>query len=134
MVTDSSSHWQAFTQLGDEFLWLVPTAVNNASLGTTPVLVTTGAPLGIQCFARLRFLASGSASNALLLQSVDETSAAANAVGGNDTGSWVGSGHASGEALVRTDTSAQIRYSAAAVGANVSLATFGWIDRRGRDG
>lgn len=135
MLVNGSAQWTAFSQFGDEFLWKsVVNIVNNATAPTAATLLSLAAatPTGVQVTARFRGLGSGSASNALLFQSPDETSALANATNGNLDITWAASGQGGGNFLIRTDTSAQIRWSAILSGSVNAVSVFGWIDTRGK--
>jgi hypothetical protein len=136
MLVNGSAQWVAFSQLGDEFLWRAP--VNVANGGTVPTSATllslaAGCPTGVQVTARMRGFGNGATSNGILFQSPDETSAVGNATSGNLDIIWGGASQSGGNILVRTDTSAEVRWSAAASGATGQFVAYGWIDRRGRD-
>jgi hypothetical protein len=133
--TDASAHFLAFTQFGDDFLWSVPVAdQSGASVPTSPTLITLTVPPGIKVLAKCRILISNGANGGgMLVQSPDETSAVANVTPGNEDLNALAGGTDACDIQVRTSTSAQVRWSAAASGISGFVITTGYIDRRGRD-
>jgi len=136
LLAASSSSFTAFTQLGDEFLWATPAAdVSVSNLGTTATLYQLTVPTGVQVIARMR----GTFNNAttftgVLINSPDETTAFANSPNGNILGFVSVANVACGFVTdTRTNTSGQIRAVASAASMSLKVATYGWIDRRGRD-
>lgn len=136
--TDASAHILAFSQNGDEFLWAAVIQEDNGSTAsTTPTLASlVGIPTGVKVSARLRGIFVSSAVNGILLQSPDEASAQANATTGNADAYNVAGTDQGFNIIVRVNTSAQVRISAASSSGTNALYfdTYGWIDRRGRDG
>lgn len=139
MKTDGSSQWVAFIQDGDLFQWKAVVADVSANApGTAAVTRTLTVPPGVNvvartvldlvsvsattpCYAALTDLATNDADLA-------QTAAVMNAAG------YVNEDR--NQIDVRTTTSAQIRSRVGGLGdANVSISilTYGWIDRRGRD-
>jgi hypothetical protein len=137
--TNASAQWTSFVQLGNEFLWATPvTDVNTAALGTAATLFALGSvPLGAAVIARLRGLISPTAASTLfLLNSPDEASTAPNTPAGNITVDTAAAGNAQGAIFtldVRTNTSQQVRAVASAASTTLQIATYGWIDTRGKD-
>ena len=136
MKTDGSAQWYKFSQLGDEFLWAVPFAdISTTTLDTTATLFTLNTPLGVQTIAKLRGrMAHLTVGNILLINSPDETSAAADGVTGNVTAVAQVTNQA--EAFVqdvRTNTSSQVRLVGTASSTTVRGVTCGWIDARGKN-
>lgn len=133
MKTNASSQWTLFTQLGEEFLWSVPVLeINGVAVPTTPTLITlAGVPTGLQLRARVRVFCSGTADT--LVQSPDEASAQANASGAGVDLGLPTSGRSAANLIIRTSTSAQVRWSAVATGSTSYITCFGWLDSRGRD-
>jgi hypothetical protein len=126
--TDASSHILAFSQNGDEFLWAAAVQdVNTSTLGTTATIFTLTVPIGLKVNALFNFQFTG--TDVLLLSSLDQNSNATNSPVGNTT---FGGNSAAGPTNVRTNTSAQIRAVSSAAGATFQVATFGWMDTRGR--
>jgi hypothetical protein len=138
VLTDGASHLIAFSQLGDEFLWSTPVADKSAfNVTSTSQLITLTVPTNVKVRAKFRVLYANSAAAGLaLIQSPDESTQAANTPTGNinlDAPS-AGVGTA-GNFEIRTNTSAQIRAVSAQAGNDLLyVITYGWIDRRGRDG
>lgn len=134
MKTDGSSHWTAFTQNGDEFLWVTPIAdAVGFSLTTTASLFTLSVPTGVQVWSKISTIGGSAATWTYIVTSPDQADTAPvhnslmsmEGVAGNFAGT---------EQNVRTSTSAQIRArSDIAGGLNFYITTFGWLDRRGRD-
>jgi hypothetical protein len=138
LLTNASSQWVLFSQLGDEFLWSVPVGdVNDNTLGTTAKVYTLTVPLGVQVNALVRSTCyNASAGTIMLLHSLDEAVAAAGVPPGNRTSGNPIAGALAGSIAttnVRTNTSAQVRAVASLASSILQVATYGWIDRRGRD-
>lgn len=133
MRTDNPSHnWTAFTQVGSQFLWVVPVnTVSAGGLNTTPVLVALFVPTGVKVRASFRALITNSAVGMnVLINSPDEVSAIPNAVGGNMNAVVnAAATFFTVDLTIRTDTSAQIRgVSSAAANGSWFVATYGWYD------
>jgi hypothetical protein len=139
MLTDASSHWVAFTQFGDEFHWAAMVGdVSNAAATNTAVTSTLTVPTGVQVTSLFRAgLNSPSAATGVLVTSLDENDVAPFVLNNGACSIYVGGGvdgFASTVLQVRTNTSAQIRWRGQIASTGTfSIATFGWIDRRGRD-
>jgi hypothetical protein len=137
MRTDSSAHWLAFSQNGNEFLWGTSTAdgSNPTSVTTSASLITLTVPTGVKVNALFRGTIGATAVTAsIIYTSPDETDqAASNNANADLTTASVASSFASGRFNVRTNTSAQIRArSDVAGGVNSFFGTYGWIDTRGQ--
>jgi hypothetical protein len=134
MKTDGSNFWVAFSQVGDEFLWSVPTQDTTAGTpSTTANLVTLNVPTGIKVNALISGLYShASASTVLLFTSPDQADTAPTTTVFSLIVN-VASANTSYAANVRTNTSGQFRARASATSTTLWVNTFGWIDRRGRD-
>lgn len=135
LKTNGSAQWINFSQVGDEFLWLVPGAdLSTSSLGTSELLTTlSSVPSGIKVIALLRGdMNHASANTFVLVNSPDVTNAAPSA--GNYTAiQQVGAqAVALGELRIRTNTSGQIRSRSSASTTTLEILTYGWIDPRGR--
>jgi hypothetical protein len=132
-----------FTQFGDETLWDVPvTELSDVALSTTAALRVCRVPTDV----KVRHigdwsgneLGTGGSVAHVLVTSPDQADTTATAQ--RATLSWwngAANGNASAcRAVTRTDTSAQVRYVAAATDANhdLSMVTHGWIDDRGANG
>lgn len=138
-LTDTSAHIVAFSQNGNEFLWLVPSAdATSVGITTSASNQGLGVPAGIVVNALFRasFIATSAADTGLLISSLSEGNNAA----GNPNNSLVSSYIAANSSAVttagafniRTNTSSQIRVRGTGNG-SYSVATNGWIDTRGRD-
>jgi len=127
--TDASAHILAFSQNGDEFLWVAAVGdVNVSNLGTTATLFTLSVPTGLKVNALYRF-ASTSATD-ILINSPDENSVAQNIPPGNITANNAVSSGSGGN--TRTNISSQVRAVSNTSSITFQLATYGWIDTRGR--
>ena len=136
MKTDGSSHWIQFTQNGDQFLWYVAVNdVNVTNLSTAAVLYALSVPTGVKVFALNRGYINNATATNLLITSPDESDQSPQTVAGNNTGFQMGNNVTTplGQIQTLTNTSAQIRARAANASTTLVLATYGWIDRRGRD-
>ena len=133
MKTDGSGNWVAFTQNGDEFLWLVGTNdVNLGTFGTSAALVTMTVPTGVKVNALFGGWAANAAQTFLLFTSPDQTDSTP-AIGLVSALLNPGVSTAIGFFNVRTNTSGQIRLRASNNSTTVVCTTQGWTDRRGRD-
>lgn len=127
-----SSALVAFSQRGDEFLWLVQkNDNNNTGPSTTGTLYTLSVPTGIKVISRARY-SQNSGLVAMLYTSPDQTDTAV-----DTTSSFTSINLASAiQAMVmeiRTNTSGQIRARATAAVSSFIIDTIGWIDSRGKD-
>lgn len=136
MKTNGSSQWVKFVQFGDEFLWDTPVSdVSTSTLGITATLFTLSVPTSVKVGALCRgFMSSATAFTAVLVNSPDEASTAINTPAGNLTAQTQAASTNAVFALnLRTNTSAQIRAVAGAASTSLTIATYGWVDRRGMD-
>jgi hypothetical protein len=79
-------------------------------------------------------LTSGTAGTVVLVTSPDASAEAINSVPGNATLTNANTTTSARMTMnIRTSTSAQIRAVASLASTTFQVATFGWIDRRGRD-
>lgn len=138
MRTNGASQWTLFTQNGDEFIWSVP--VNDVSVSnqsTTAVLRPLTVAPGLKVNAMIRgFVSNASTAVSVLISSPDEASSAVNTPSGNRSATNASAGTSGGGAFtinVRTDTSGQIRTNAVAASTTINVATYGWIDLRGKN-
>lgn len=137
MKTDGSAKWVAFTQNGDEFLWLTPTTEGSGSVSSaTQALYTlAGAPTGVKVnalVAATAFNGTGG-TNYFAFSAPDQGAQTVSAT--NAHAAWIG-GSTTGQALasVRTNTSAQVYWGpSTSTATNYAIGTVGYIDRRGRD-
>ena len=139
MQTDGSAHWKAFTQNGNEFLWLVPVSDANAVTSgvTTAITKTLSVATGIKVNALFNWAVGSSTSNSgtNLVSSLDETDTAASVTAFTQIvqiSSSPGSVISSSSLSIRTNTSGQIRVRFGAADATYYIVTMGWIDTRGQ--
>jgi hypothetical protein len=139
--TDASAHILTFFQLGSEFVWGTPPALdyNTTNPGTTAVTITHTVPTGVKVMAKLNVNAqdNGTLGLAVLISSLDvaDTAPSVNAspLGSVVTNSTVATSTAA-QVQVLTSTSAQSRMRASTSGAStaVRIQTIGWTDTRGQ--
>jgi hypothetical protein len=136
MKTDGSSHWTAFVQVGDEFLWSTSSNDQNpATVTTTASLLTLNVATGVQVHALFRGqIGAVTASVSLIFTSPDESDQSAATPQNDLITANASSSFTAGRFNVRTNASAQIRArSSLSGGVNCYIGTFGWLDRRGKD-
>jgi len=123
----------AFSQVGDEFLLLVPVQdAGDVTWTTTASLVTLSVPLGIQVGALVTAEYVVGATVYGLITSPDQTDTLPSITQHNMFGTGT-STIALFHGIVRTNTSAQIRArTSASTGATGDVYTRGWLDARGR--
>jgi hypothetical protein len=122
----------AFSQVGDEFLWLDPPLdVNSTTIGQTASTETLTVPTGVQ--VRAKFIYQQATESARVYYSSLDANDEAPANGTAPLAQSHGDRAQMGEIMVRTNTSGQIRLRADVNNIDVDIATLGWIDRRGRD-
>jgi hypothetical protein len=132
MRTNASAQWIAFRQFGDEFLWT--TAVADATSGavsTARTLFTLTAPPNTK--AMFRALAWGTGATAgFIIQATADTDAAPAGPNVSLYAEVSGQG-GSGHFAMWLDGSSQLAVRSSLAAGNVSIGTYGWVDRRGRD-
>lgn len=125
----------AFTQTADQFI-LSSTRldISNSSLGTAAALYTLSVPQGIKVAALMRgFISNAGSAVNLLVTSPDESDQSPGSVTGNYTTYTLASGNSAPfNAAILTNTSAQIRARASVASTSIAIATYGWVDSRGR--
>jgi hypothetical protein len=129
-----ASQWRKFNQRGDEFLWDARVQdVSAAGWSTTAVLVTLSVPTGVQVNALFSARANYTTNAGLItFYSPDESDQAP----GSGQASLVASASASsqgGHFNIRSNIAGQIRHRANNTVSTVDIATYGWIDQRGKD-
>ena len=136
MKTNASSQWTAFTQNGNEFLWLLPINDANAvASGTGTTARTLTVPTGVQVWAKfIGLLNYVSAGVQAVFSPLDMGTQTPNTPVGYYHMS-VASAQTIGimELMMRTNSTAQVNIALNAAGANYYITTYGWIDTRGRD-
>lgn len=132
--TDGSARILAFAQFGDKFLWKSPpTDASTTSIGTSPSLVALSVPVGVIVEALLRVMGSGYATYAIYspnqnAETVGSQAAPTNLVAVNGTGG----NSAAANYQIFTNATSKIAVVCNTTGA-ITIATDGWIDRRGQD-
>jgi hypothetical protein len=130
----------AFSQVGEDFLWIDPPLdVNANNPGTSAVTRTLSVPTGVKVIAHMNVRTGGdTTSRFAYISSLDVndeapsgTAAPLATFGIGALGSGVAE---AGFASVRTDTSGQVRtrIEASSVNVDLRIATLGWTDSRGR--
>jgi hypothetical protein len=138
--TNGSGQWTAFTQDGDYFRWAASVNdVGTTNPGAVAVTPTLTVPTGVNVTAMLNatLIDTAAAGYVALLSDLSANDEAPAATGaplaqlitqaGNQYAAWGGQ--------IRTNTSAQIRYrlNASAASTSIRIATYGWIDTRGKN-
>lgn len=137
--TNGSAQWTKFVQDGDYFrLDTSVLDINVAPPGTAAVLATLSVPPGTKVFALFNAYASVSSGMGVLF-SDPGSSDEAPTLGGSaplvmlHTNASTGAVTTAGTYCIRTNASGQIRYRCTGSMPALQLATYGWIDSRGRD-
>lgn len=132
--TDASSHWYSITQVGDTFIRNINAGDVNTTIGTTPTLFSLSVPTGFPVDALIRSGCANATPDVLvLINSPDEAAAVPNAIQGNFTTLNDSSSLAGFATLrVRTNSLGQVRAVAQAAGTSFTIATYGWVDPRGK--
>lgn len=138
MLTDGSSNWVAFTQVGDRFLWTAPPLdVNHSITTTTPTLNTLASiPLGVAVSALLVANCSvGAGATEYCTLSAPYTGGLSAIVSYAQL-TWSNTLGTVGCAAVQVDTNAAQQVYVAVSSASsttITIGTQGWIDTRGRN-
>jgi hypothetical protein len=132
-LTDSSGHILAFSQNGDEFLWVtIRQDVNDAIIGTTATLYPLSVPPGVKVVARTDIVGGNdTASWFMVVNSPDQAATVANVPLGNQT-LFAVNAFTPMPLDVRTNTSQSIRVVSSVAGTSLFICTYGWIDTRGK--
>lgn len=132
------SVWLNFVQNGDEFQWIIGNCDLNAQTVTTSrSLIGLTSPLGVSAVAMISVQVNDAttANTYLVVCPVSYTDGApsmANAFYGAVRSGPVNIQQLT-TMLIRTDTSSRIALRSTSTTANVSVVTYGYIDRRGKD-
>jgi hypothetical protein len=136
MIVDASSHWVAFTQNGDEFLWMLAFADASNITAIGPANYTLSVPPGVRVNAIVQVTYANSTAVATFLAyppdigTQSPNTPVANWLLSNPSTVAFGAGTFN----IRTNLSSQIAaVCSIAAGNSFYLITRGWIDRRGRD-
>lgn len=135
--TDGSAHWQAFKQIGDEFIWTksaLDTFNSPYTVTTSSVLRTTGCPTGINVLVHLRGLYQdygNAGQSAAAIRSPYETYSTAS----GSTAVVNPNGVQGVDVWEQTNTSAQVAVQGYTLGSYpyFYFYTVGWRDNRGKD-
>jgi len=129
----------AFKQLGDNFFYKSRIVDFNSTVGLTYSAISLSVPLGIQVLPSIFTSVQKSGTTALLYLGNADVGApgTVNGTFGNyNMIAWAGTGASGGPLVVGnhlyTNTSGQIYALASEASTNVSIATLGYIDYRGR--
>ena len=131
-LTDASSHWTAFTQMGREFYWSTPVQDFNGAGATTASLLTCSAPRGrkVKITFNINFSSAASGTDGTYISDPANADLAPSAtaspayIGSFSTGSSYAHAH---QASVWSNTSAQIRHRELST-SNLMFDTLGWVD------
>lgn len=136
MKTNGSAQWTLFSQIGDEFFWSVSVSdISVTNLGATATLYALSAvPTGVKVSARGRGLWYNAAISDGVISSPEESDQAVDTPTGFRTVMNPVAGVSNAFVLeIKTDTSAQIRARSDTASTTLRWATYGWLDRRGKD-
>jgi hypothetical protein len=132
VITDGSGNIRAFVQTGDRFQLTTPVLDFNAStIGTARSLVALTVPAGLKVEAMIRAYSTVTGANVMVLTDPAEADTAPS-LSAAPLHTLNGAGQAF-QGVIGTDTSRQIAARSNAATQLLRAATFGWIDRRGRD-
>jgi hypothetical protein len=136
VITDGSANILAFSQIGDEFLYVVPIQdVDVSTLGAAETKYTLSVPLGIQVKALMNVMAyKAGTTSTVWVYADDHTSAApSTTVAPLANISTAGTFRHFAALEIRTNTSQQVCARSTSATTDLNIVTLGWIDRRGRD-
>lgn len=132
IMTDGSGNIRPFKQVGDEFQLVTPVLdVNVASMTTARELRALTVPGGLSVAAMLRAYSPVAGGQVIILSDPLEADTAPS-LSAAPMMTLNGAGQAF-HGVVRTDSNRQIATRSNTAGTILRAATFGWIDRRGRD-
>jgi hypothetical protein len=139
LKTNASSQWVSFKQVGDSFLWAtqVLDVGGSTAYGVNVTATTISVPLGVNVDAMIAGAVSGTVAMAAMLLSsplvpqVNGSTSAFHSAFIYTAGQF---GFCNVRVLTNTSGQVNISVSAASPAISVYLNTFGWVDRRGRDG
>ena len=129
--TDSSAHITAFTQNGDEFLWLNPPVdLSSVITGTTTFAVSVPTGVKVNALFSGNYVNPNAPPVSLVFQATDTVACVCVQILTQVVNQAIGLGQMN----VRTNTSAQMTATVNAGSGTLGIRTFGWIDARGKDG
>lgn len=135
-ITNGSSQWTGFIQVGDEFYWATPISEFNGNSATTAVLLRVTVPSGkkVKLSGSVYYASGASGSQVIYLSDPDVNDIAP---GSGTAFSISYSGAASGSAGASfkcwTNASGQIRKREFIAGIQTILLNLGWADPRGKN-
>jgi hypothetical protein len=132
--TDVSSQIVAFSQNGDEFLWLLPVLdVNTSGLTTSRSLYSMSVPPGVKVNVLFSAAVAAAASVPLVyFTSPDQADVAASFATGAHLSTPAAGVDAAGQFNIRSNTSQQIGARSSNASTAFSAVTAGWVDTRGK--
>ncbi|MDN5006503.1 hypothetical protein ACFQZO_37455, partial [Bradyrhizobium sp. GCM10027634] len=133
--TNGSGQWVSFTQFGDDFLWLNPTAdIATTTLSNGPTTYGLTVPTGVKVFAQISgFVSNASGGTGVLVTSPDQTNSGPSGATGVMTAfTQVNNVGIAFVHTVRTNVFAQIVAYASATNTTLNVSTRGWTDLRGK--
>ena len=133
-VISTGIGFRQFFQRGDDFLFDLTTLdVDVSNQSTTAVLRALTVPSGIQVDAKIRVRGSCASGWTVIVSSPDvfDRAPASTANPLSDLGGTAGVADRA-TLLVRTDTSSQVRTRSSQASTELQIATYGWIDTRGK--
>jgi hypothetical protein len=136
LLSNTSSQWYSFSQNGDEVVWQVPFQnVNVSNLGTSVVNYAVSVPPGLKVNALIRGYIDGNTAGVTVFSPDESGITASNVPLGNFTGQSDSDQVPAGvfTLSVRTNTAQQICAVGGAAGLTFVVATYGFVDRRGKD-
>jgi hypothetical protein len=136
LLTDSSAHWQGFTQTGDLFLWTTPaTDVLATTVGTSAFAPTLSVPPVVrpEAIFNYNWANSGNAVTYLYFNATSQTSVAADQNHSQVVYNSNLQNTVSGQLRLQANTASQIRVISSVASSTLFITTEGYIDRRGRD-
>ena len=126
MKTDASSHWLAFTQFGDKFLWAA-IAMDCSSLSDSGGLKVLSVPPGLNVEAIVTISQNYVGPGGQWLNVYSPYAAQGAALHVEGTSTWCCL-----EARVTTNTAGQVQVANNAGDSIYTIYTMGWVDPRGR--
>lgn len=125
---------KAFSQVGDEFLYTVPAAdYASTTLGTSRENIAISTPAGVVVTALMRVVMTNAAITHVKISAQGETDTINSATGDTSIVNSVAGIITAGVFRVRAGTNSQITARASNANTDLRIATYGYIDRRGRD-
>src|SRR5450755_3650394 len=135
MLTDGSKHWTAFTQIGDDFLWVTPVG-SDISDGTLTTSLKTYTLAGVPTGAQVKAYVTGyiACANGVFLSVTPLSTTGATATNSRMSVNTAGANAPQAVIFVWTNTSAQIQAISSGASTSFNLDTLGWNDPRGKNG